>query len=207
MYELMILAHLMRGPAHGYLIAKIINGVIGPYARVSNGRLYPLLAKLEQAGLIEVDTQDNRSSQGDRQLRTYRITEAGKQRFYILMIDTNLSPGDYQKIFWQKSCFLDLLEPLERLRVIDHYLNYCQTHILHITAEAEDFVQRSPHWRPERKAEGIESVLGAMQHMIKQWELELDWAKSLKAKELVRSQAESGSEEKRSVEECIRKED
>src|SRR5215472_4008569 len=52
MYELVILGFLMRMPYHGYLIAKIINDMIGPFARLSNGRLYPLLAKLEQEGLI-----------------------------------------------------------------------------------------------------------------------------------------------------------
>jgi hypothetical protein len=39
MYELVILAQLMAYPAHGYLIAKIIND----NARLSSGRLYPLL--------------------------------------------------------------------------------------------------------------------------------------------------------------------
>ena len=48
MYEFIILAQLMNGPAHGYLIAKIINDMIGPFARISYGRLYPLLAKLEE---------------------------------------------------------------------------------------------------------------------------------------------------------------
>ena len=43
MYELMILTFLMRGPMHGYLIANIID-ISGPFAEVSNGRLYPLLA-------------------------------------------------------------------------------------------------------------------------------------------------------------------
>jgi DNA-binding PadR family transcriptional regulator len=41
MYELIILSLLMRSPAHGYLIAKIINDMFGPYTKISNGRLYP----------------------------------------------------------------------------------------------------------------------------------------------------------------------
>ena len=52
MYELIILSLLMREPIHGYLIAKIINDMIGPIAKVSHGWLYPRLAKLEQEGLI-----------------------------------------------------------------------------------------------------------------------------------------------------------
>ena len=52
MYELIILSILIREKAHGYLIASIINDIIGPYARISNGRLYPLLARLEELGMI-----------------------------------------------------------------------------------------------------------------------------------------------------------
>src|SRR5690242_16472107 len=100
MYELMILGQLMtHSTAHGYLIARIINDCIGPYARVSNGRLYPLLTKLEQSGLIERYPEGDSRAQGDRQLRVYRITESGKQRFYELMRDTSGNPGEYQKIF------------------------------------------------------------------------------------------------------------
>lgn len=40
MYELIILSLLMREPLHGYLIAKIINDMIGPIAKVSHGWLY-----------------------------------------------------------------------------------------------------------------------------------------------------------------------
>ena len=56
MYELIILSILMRRTAHGYLISKIINDIFGPYTKVSNGRLYPLLAKLQHEGLIEIVT-------------------------------------------------------------------------------------------------------------------------------------------------------
>jgi DNA-binding PadR family transcriptional regulator len=46
MYELIILALLMRFPLNRYQLAKIVNEKLGPYAKLSNGTLYPLLAKL-----------------------------------------------------------------------------------------------------------------------------------------------------------------
>ena len=49
MYELIILSLLMRFPLHGYLIAQIANDTIGPWAKISNGTLYPLLTRLEQS--------------------------------------------------------------------------------------------------------------------------------------------------------------
>ena len=54
-YELIILGTLMSGPFHGYLIAKIMQNILGPYGQLSKGRLYPLLTKLEEAGLIMVE--------------------------------------------------------------------------------------------------------------------------------------------------------
>lgn len=184
MYELIILSQLMMWPAHGYMIASIINDMIGPYARISNGRLYPLLAKLEKSGLIAPYTEAPVSQQSDRQLRSYQITEAGRKRFHELMMDTTSNPGEYQKIFMQKVSMLNFLKTSERLRLIDHYINYCQAHVLHITAEADDMVQESPNWGREWGPTHSKAVLDVMQHMIDQWQLELEWAKALREREI-----------------------
>ena len=186
MYELIILSQLMLQPAHGYLIASIINDMIGPYARISNGRLYPLLAKLEKSGLIKPYTEAPIGQQSDRQLRTYEITEAGRKRFHELMMDITSNPGEYQKIFLQKVSMFEFLKSSERLRLIDHYINYCQAHVLHIMSEADDLVQRSPYWGLEWGPTRFKAVLDVMQHMIDQWQLELNWAKALHERELAR---------------------
>jgi DNA-binding PadR family transcriptional regulator len=186
MYELIILSQLMLQPAHGYKIASIINDMIGPYARISNGRLYPLLSKLEKSGLIAPYTEAPVGQLSDRQLRTYKITEAGRKRFHELMMDTTSNPGEYQKIFLQKVATLEFLKPSERLRLIDHYINYCQAHVMHMTAEADDLVQRSPDWGPDWGPARLRAVLDVMQHMVDQWQLELDWAKTLRERELAR---------------------
>jgi DNA-binding PadR family transcriptional regulator len=186
MYELIILSQLMLQPAHGYMIASIINDMIGPYARISNGRLYPLLSKLEKSGLIAPYTEEPAGQQSDRQLRSYVITEAGRKRFHELMMDTTSNPGEYQKIFLQKASMLEFLKSSERLRLIDHYINYCQVHILHITAEADDLAQRAPDWGPEWGPAHLKAILDVMQHMVDQWQVELNWAKALHERELAR---------------------
>ncbi len=194
MYELIILAQLMRYQAHGYLIAKIINDMIGPYAHVSNGRLYPLLSKLEKSGLIVLHVEAT-GQQGDRQLRTYEITDAGRKRFHELMMDTTANPGEYQKFFMQKTAFFSYLKPIERLRLIDHYINYCQAHILHLEAEAEDMARESVNWHPETNSEWLQDILNVMQHSVRQWELELQWTRSLREKENVAIQKNSVQQE------------
>ncbi len=197
MYEFVILAHLMAWPAHGYLIAKIINDIIGPYARLSSGRLYPLLAKLEQNGLIEVDTEVQRGRKGDRHLRVYKITEAGRLRFYSLMSDTSASPGEYDELFRLKVTAFEFITPAERLRLIDHYLHYCQSHIHHLQGEIEDMWRTSqeyPHMAGSHYR--TECIVNSMEHSIKRWQLEYDWARSLHEREVALEES-SGSDSSR----------
>ncbi len=198
MYELIILAQLMRHQAHGYLIARIINDMIGPYAHISNGRLYPLLSKLEKSGLIALRVEPQSMQQGDRQLRTYEITEVGRRRFHELMMDTTANPGEYQKFFTQKAAFLSYLKFVERLRLIDHYINYCQAHIHHLETEAEDMAREYANWQPETNPDWLQDVQCVMQHSVDQWKLELEWAKSLREKEMLSIQKNGVQQENRS---------
>ncbi|GCE30662.1 hypothetical protein KDA_61460 [Dictyobacter alpinus] len=183
MYELIILARLMQRPAHGYLIAKIINHIIGPYTKMSNGRLYPLLARLEKDGLITIAREPTLCPHGGRPMRAYEITETGQKRFYTLMLDTTANPGEYQKIFAQKACYLHLLEPIERLHIIDHYITYCQTHIHHKTNEAEDIRLKAPGWGDEWEFMQ-DRVINMLHHSTNQWQLELAWATQLRDQEV-----------------------
>ena len=100
----------MTGSFHGYLIAKIMQNILGPYGKISAGRLYPLLTKLEEGGLIAVEPV---SEQQERQhhpfprqshipSRRYRITGDGRKRLHDLMMDTTSYLGEYQKVFLQK---------------------------------------------------------------------------------------------------------
>lgn len=191
MYELIILSHLVRRPSHGYLIAKIINDIIGPYAKISNGRFYPLLAKLEHEGYIETHSEPTQQQRGDRHSHQYTITTKGRQRQHQLMLDTTSNPGEYSKLFFQKAFSLDLLQVEERLYLIDHYINYCQAHILHLRAEQEDILQNGLDYG--LKSVLIASISNAQQHLRQQWQLELDWAVEL------RLQATSASDQAASL--------
>ncbi len=171
MYELAILSLLMRQPAHGYLISKVLNNIIGPIARASNGRLYPLLAKLEETGLI---TSTDEELDG-RPARIYRITAEGKERFRTLMLDTESHPKEYQELFAFKVAVFPLIRPEERVQLIEHYEQYAQAHIDHLKAGLSDLGSGAI---PD---EGAPLRL-VLQHRLDQWELELAWAKSLRLK-------------------------
>jgi DNA-binding PadR family transcriptional regulator len=190
MYELIILSLLMRGPVHGYLIAKIINDMIGPAARISHGWLYPRLSKLEQEGLIVASSEAKQEQQGERQLRTYEITDAGRKRFRQLMLDTTSNPGEYARFFWQKVCYLEYLHPAERLHLIDHYINYCQTHILHLKAQAKKLVEGETQYQVMSLAQ-LEATLHVLRRSTSQWQVDLEYAGSLREKEMTRALTEA----------------
>jgi DNA-binding PadR family transcriptional regulator len=179
MYELMILTFLMRGPMHGYLIAKIINDIIGPFAKVSNGRLYPLMAKLEAEGMI-VPVEDAPGGHERRQ-RAYQITEAGRERFHQVMLDTTSNPSDYPHLFWVKVMYFEFLQPAEQLYLVDHYINFCQTHIFHLTGEITSLA-REARERSFMTPHQLEVTLETMRHLQDRWRLELEAAKNWRAR-------------------------
>lgn len=178
MYELIVLSLLMRFPLHGYLIAQIANDMIGPWAKISNGTLYPLLNRLEQNGLIArtSDVQSLHNGQAEQQARTFTITESGRKRFYQVMMDTSSNIGDYQRIFHLKVPYLDLLQERERLHLLNHYQNYCQACILHLKTHAGNLM----HEIEEDHAVFRELALQSMQHREQLWQAEVDWITQLR---------------------------
>jgi DNA-binding PadR family transcriptional regulator len=180
MYELIILSLLMRVALNRYQLAKVVNDKLGPYAKLSNGTLYPLLAKLEGTGLVEVLPQEEKGK--DRQSRLFHITEAGRQRFQQLMTDTTSFQADYQRAFLFKVSSLDLLPLANRLYILSHYITYCQAHVLHFTAEAESLAQDLATALPAPPTFQDRS-LAAIHHLIQQWEAEASWAMQLREEE------------------------
>ena len=177
MYELIILSLLMRWPMHGYLIMKVTNDQIGPWAKISSGTLSTILSKLEQAGFIAVLSQENDSLRRDRRSRTFMITGQGKKRFHQLMMDTSSNLGEYQRFFYYKMGYFDLLRPNEHLLLLNHYLNYCQTTVLHTQTEMEGLVHElAAHQTPAY----LENLLLVMKHVEQQWQAEVDWVRSVR---------------------------
>lgn len=216
MYELIILSLLMRAPMHGYLLAKIINDKIGPWARLSNGTLYPLLARLERDGSITTapaaegsdqeagaphatgaQETDAEGAQGaaDRTCRRYAITAKGERRFHALMLDTTANTSDYQRIFRQKVSSFPLLPAAERNYLLDHYLSYCETTILHYEREARDLERKlsapdmgvpdmdataPPREDVSIRAAALEATILVLGRQAEEWRAELAWAQRLR---------------------------
>ncbi|EHR77650.1 ParR family transcriptional regulator [Thermococcus litoralis DSM 5473] len=70
--KLLVLKLLEEGPLHGYGIMAELEKRYG-MPHPSPGAIYPILASLKRAGLIEV------AGEGKREKKLYRITEKGKE--------------------------------------------------------------------------------------------------------------------------------
>ena len=188
-YELLALARLMYGPQHGYLIAKVASDMLGPWAKVNPGSLYPTLARLVESGLIaEVGPAPDRR----RDPRAYAITDAGRARFRELMLDTASNPGDYQRRFHLKVPSLEFLEPDERRRLFDHYGEYCRTAIDYLEKEARLLRQYGPG-SGATSAAGIATAVDLMAHQADQWRAELAWAERLRGRVATSDEGEWGA--------------
>jgi PadR family transcriptional regulator PadR len=73
--ELLVLAALSSSPSHGYALIESLLRLSGGAFELAEGSLYPVLHKLEHAGLVR--------SAWDREIgrrrRIYRITRAGRR--------------------------------------------------------------------------------------------------------------------------------
>jgi DNA-binding PadR family transcriptional regulator len=188
MYELIVLSQLIRWPMHGYLIVKVTNDIIGPWAKISSGTLSTIMKRMEQMGLIVALPQEGDAARGVRRAHTFAITEEGRKRFHQLMMDTSSNLGDYQKIFHYKMGYFDLLRPDERLLLMNHYINYCQAVILHVQTEQESLVyELADHPNPAY----LENVARTMKHIVQQWQAERDWMISVREQELARAEPDS----------------
>ncbi|HZS76527.1 MAG TPA: PadR family transcriptional regulator [Ktedonobacteraceae bacterium] len=184
MYEFIILSLLMRMPMHAYLIMKITNDQIGPWAKISSGTLSTMLNKLEQTGLIAPLQQRHDYTKGERRSRTFTITEEGRKRFHQLMMDTSSNLGDYQKVFYHKMSYFDLLRSDERLLLVNHYLNYCQITMLHVQTEMNNLVHELANYPAF-----LQNLLRMMKHVVQHWQAEYEWIKDIREQELEQAEA------------------
>ncbi len=186
-----MLGQLLGRPVHGYQIAKVASDMMGPWQKVSLGSLYPLLSKLERQGYIRAVEELPGPARGNRPTKVYELTEGGRMRLHQLLLDTSLSPGDYQRIFRLKAPLLGVLEPRERLHVVNHYINYCETAVLYMRSEARDFVAAAAAGYVEDD-ELLEATLDVMEHTAQMWQAEADWANRLRERVVARIESAEG---------------
>jgi DNA-binding PadR family transcriptional regulator len=178
MYEFLVLGRLANIPMHGYMIAKVIGKIMGPFQKVQWGALYPVLNRLEREGLIraeEVEPEDD-----GRTRKVYAITEAGRVRLHELLMDTERHQGEYDMIFYLKVALFSHLTPEERIYLARHYAVYTQQNMAHMERARCSLGEDSAHAVSPAHAGNIGDVID---HRIEYWRRERAWAEELIARE------------------------
>ena len=76
--DMIVLAALAAGPAHGYAVIQEIRRRSGDAFDLPEGTVYPVLHRLEQAGLLSSRWAHSESG---RKRRIYSLTPRGKRAF------------------------------------------------------------------------------------------------------------------------------
>lgn len=75
--DMLVLRTLLREPAHGYTIAKLIEQRSDAFLQVEQGSLYPALNRLEDRGWIDSHWA---TSENNRRARFYTVTPKGRRQ-------------------------------------------------------------------------------------------------------------------------------
>jgi len=136
MYELFLLGKVLERPWHGYEFHQVLNAVVGPARKVSWGTIYPLLQRMEKAGLVHRVSEPSDKEDG-RGRQRFSITEKGKQRFLQLMRSEPSNDPNYRETFRIKLGNFSRVDAAIRRGILDRYLERLSSISTHTKAMSE----------------------------------------------------------------------
>src|SRR3954470_998225 len=107
-----VLGMLVIEPATGYDLAQRFTKSMANAWHAGHSQIYPELARLQEAGMVEV------VGEGARRSRTYAVTEAGREelRQWMLESEPNRSQRNETAVRW---FLIALLDPEDRRAVLE----------------------------------------------------------------------------------------
>jgi DNA-binding PadR family transcriptional regulator len=124
-----VLGLLSEHPSTGYDLTRRFDRSLSHAWHAGHSQIYPELAKLQGAGLVEV------VGEGARRSRTYAVTDAGRQelRRWLLETEPNRTQRNETGLRW---FLIALLEPEDRRVALQREVAYVQEQIDHLEALA-----------------------------------------------------------------------
>ncbi|MFB7585757.1 PadR family transcriptional regulator [Streptomyces sp. NPDC056169] len=116
MLELSILGFLYEKPLHGYELKERIHGLSGHVRPVSDGALYPAIARLVKSGLVDSRTEPGT---GAAPRRTHSLTPDGRRELLArLRTPKDAEITDGQRFFTVLSFLGHLPDPADQAAVL-----------------------------------------------------------------------------------------
>lgn len=113
--DILVLRHLRNRPAHGYELRKRVERTVG--VRLHNNSLYPALRRFEEAGAIVRTAAP--SAPGRPPRHVYEITALGDEMLHDMLADLPPEQAAQEAEFMARLGQFSLLEPAERVMVLD----------------------------------------------------------------------------------------
>ena len=116
---------------------------MGTAWHASHSQIYPELARLHEAGMVEV------VGEGARNSRTYAVTDAGHDeiRRWLIEGEPNRAQRNETAVRW---FLLGLLEPDDRRAAVERELAYAEEYVANLQAIAAQ-LDALPHKHPFRR--------------------------------------------------------
>jgi PadR family transcriptional regulator, regulatory protein AphA len=125
-----VLGLLALEPATGYDLTQRFSRTLANAWRAGHSQIYPELARLQDAGMVEL------VGEGARRSRTYALTERGQEELRRWMTETepNRSQRNETAVRW---FLLSLLDPADRRVALERELAFSAEEIERLEAVAE----------------------------------------------------------------------
>lgn len=159
MYDLFVLGELMVGDTHGYQLQERLKRAVGPVRQISSGTLYPLLSRLVEHGWISLRLEEQ---EGGRARKIYKLTEAGRDRFFELMASPLDYTSDTELVFHFKMSNFPFVTKEVRLSSLEQYLNYLQHNLKYVDSVARMISSKK---MDERKRVQVLRILDHRKHV------------------------------------------
>ncbi|WP_019537114.1 PadR family transcriptional regulator [Paenibacillus ginsengihumi] len=151
MYELFVLAELMTGEKHGYVLQDILKNSVGLGRKISSGTLYPLLLRMMETGWIRLRMEEE--TKGGRTKKIYAITDAGREQFQQLMkepLDPNMDAlAETETIVRYKMVYFQYVDKEVRISCLKQYLQLLEKSQRHVLDSESYLLTHKPE--PEKQ--------------------------------------------------------
>jgi len=166
MLELATLGLLQREPLHGYRLKQELELFMSNCLSANYGAIYPLLKRLEEREYIATATLETEPEVAGVSRKTYCITDQGRQRWRDKMLEhPQESWVNSRARFGIKFFFFSHLEPLERIKLMEHRLMVCQLRLENIENE---YPQLTDPYQQSARARCIELLRSEIQWLSEQ---------------------------------------